>query len=71
MNLMYAVGALCFFVCAFFLFFFFHLGYCEVWLSVELSEELPSLHCYCYSFVFGFLLCIAALANISIKYQLM
>jgi len=38
---------------------------------MELSDELPSLHRYCYSFVFGSLLCIAAHVNISIKYQLM
>lgn len=50
---------------------FFHLGYCEAWLSMELSDELLSLHCYWYSFVFGSLLCIATHVNISIKYQLM
>lgn len=37
---------------------------------MELSDELPSLHCYCYSFVFVSLLCIAACVNVSIKYQL-
>lgn len=41
----------------------FHFGYCKVWLSVELPDELPSLYCCCYSFVCGSLLCIAADVN--------
>lgn len=49
---------------------FLHLGYCKVWLSMELPDELPSLYyCYC-SFVCGCLLCTAADVNISVKYQL-